>query len=461
MARPALVLDLAARRRGRCRAPSRIARLALRSPTGEFAAIARRSPGRGRARRPGRRPPRRRPRARTRLGGVIRRAVKIIRAARDQPTRRVSSWVPPPPGMTPTLTPRAARRRPPRRQTTRSQDSAISRPPPSAKPSTAASAGTGRSSTPRYAARATGRCARSSSSVKLLRSLRSAPTQNALGLGARSRRPPRTVASAASSARSPRPRCRGHRGRDGVHRLGPVEHQLGDVPAVAVPLDRDQGCGRCCSCVSSSAVGSSLTVGVPLRRPCGGRRAARRSSLGVTGPMPRRVRRRSAVVSKPLRLASAAASASSTSTPPAGRHAGQPAGAVDGGAEDVTEPGQRPARTPCRPARRAAGRPRPWRRTRSSAIAAAGAASIVTNRISSPTVLITRPPWAVTMSVARASNRCTMTASWRSVIRRTSEVKLHQVGEADDCGARPGWTRSGSASASMREIAAVRWRRQA
>ena len=49
---------------------------------------------------------------------------------------------------------------------------------------------------------------------------------------------------------------------------------------------------------------------------------------------------------------------------------------------------------------------------------------MVTNRISSPTVLMTRPPCAVTMSVASASNRCTITASWRSVIRRTSEVKL-------------------------------------
>ena len=48
-----------------------------------------------------------------------------VPAARDQPTRRVSSWVPPPPGMTPTLTPpagprRRSRRRRPGRRTGRS-----------------------------------------------------------------------------------------------------------------------------------------------------------------------------------------------------------------------------------------------------------------------------------------------------------------------------------------------------
>ena len=69
-------------------APSRIARLAWRSPTGEFAATGRpaRAPGRARCR-PAR-PRRRTPSARASAAGS-RRAVKISSAARDQPTRRV------------------------------------------------------------------------------------------------------------------------------------------------------------------------------------------------------------------------------------------------------------------------------------------------------------------------------------------------------------------------------------
>ena len=135
--------------------------------------------------------------------------------------------------------------------------------------------------------------------------------------------------------------------------------------------------------------------------------AARCSRHGVTGPMPRSVRRRSAVISKPERLASDAASASSTRTVPGRADRGQPAGPVDRRAEDVAQPGDD------RPERHAdadvgqqvvvahglARGPARWR--------AAGAAPSVTNSTSSPTVLITRPPWAVTTSEASASNRCT------------------------------------------------------
>ena len=63
--------------------------------------------------------------------------------------------------------------------TIRSQESASSKPPPSAKPCTAAIVGIGRSRTPVYAARVCGRWRLRSASVKELRSLRSAPTQNA------------------------------------------------------------------------------------------------------------------------------------------------------------------------------------------------------------------------------------------------------------------------------------------
>ena len=65
-------------------------------------------------------------------------------------------------------------------QTMRSQDSANSSPPPRAKPCTAAIVGTRRSSTPVNAARKCGRWAIRSASLNPFRSLRSAPTQNAL-----------------------------------------------------------------------------------------------------------------------------------------------------------------------------------------------------------------------------------------------------------------------------------------
>ena len=63
--------------------------------------------------------------------------------------------------------------------TTRSHDSASSKPPPSAKPSTAAIAGTGARAPRRMPPGPRGRCSMSSASVKALRSLRSAPTQKA------------------------------------------------------------------------------------------------------------------------------------------------------------------------------------------------------------------------------------------------------------------------------------------
>ena len=177
---------------GRSR-PSRMADLAARTPTGELAAIrpasssalARSSPAStSRSSRPSSRA----------SSAVSRRAVKIRSAARDQPSRRASSCVPPPAGMTPTLTsgrPTTAVLS----ATIRSQARASSSPPPSAKPCTAAMAGTGRSSTARYAARVTGRWARSSSSLSRLRSLRSAPTQKAVAT-ALDRTTARTVGSA-------------------------------------------------------------------------------------------------------------------------------------------------------------------------------------------------------------------------------------------------------------------------
>ena len=65
------------------------------------------------------------------------RPVMIISLARDEPTRRGSRWVPPPPGMTPSRisgTPNLESSAP----TRKSHASASSRPPPSAKPFTAA-----------------------------------------------------------------------------------------------------------------------------------------------------------------------------------------------------------------------------------------------------------------------------------------------------------------------------------
>ena len=122
---------------------------------------------------------------------------------------------------------------------------------------------------------------------------------------------------------------------------------------------------------------------MPRRRA----RAARCSRHGVTGPMPRSVRRRNGVISNPERLASDAASASSTSTVP-GR-----ATAVSRLARFTVVPKTSPSRETTGPnamPTRTSGRKSssPMACTRSSAIAPAGAVPSVTNSTSSPTVLI-------------------------------------------------------------------------
>ena len=237
---------------GRRRPRARIARLACRSPTGEFAAIwTAISSARSRA------PPAgttssTTPSAPASAAG-IRRAVKIIAAARRQPTRRVSSCVPPPPGMTPTDTsgspttaasPAIDEVAGQRDLQTAAEGEALH----------AASEGIGRFSTPPYAARATGRCCIRSASLKLLRSFRSAPTQNALGLVLVSDHAAHALVRGevgTGGAEVPR-----HGRRHGVHGLGPVQRQLGDVPAVAVSRDGDQG-----SAVDAAHASPSSTVG--------------------------------------------------------------------------------------------------------------------------------------------------------------------------------------------------------
>ncbi|OLT24495.1 hypothetical protein BJF82_06845 [Kytococcus sp. CUA-901] len=123
-----------------------MARLALRRPTGEWAPmVAASSRARSRAE-PAATSSSTMPSSAASGAGYFA-AVKIARAARLHPMRRVRSCVPPPPGMTPTDTsgsPSSA----PSPATMRSHESAISSPPPRAKPSTAAMVGIGRSSTP-------------------------------------------------------------------------------------------------------------------------------------------------------------------------------------------------------------------------------------------------------------------------------------------------------------------------
>ena len=133
------------------------------------------------------------------LGHVEPRPVKTRSAARAAPTRRTSSWVPPPPGITPTVTSgspsdRRLVARPPGRRTARARGRrrARSRAPPRW-------SGTGRSRMPPKAARKCGRCAIRSASLNPLRSLRSAPTQNAFA-DAELTTTARTVSSAASAA---------------------------------------------------------------------------------------------------------------------------------------------------------------------------------------------------------------------------------------------------------------------
>ena len=189
------------------------------------------------------------------------RAVKIMLAALDQPTRRVSSWVPPPPGMTPTLTsgsPTVA----PSPATMRSHDRAISKPPPSANPSTAATTGTGSVRTRRMPP---GRAALRAQlvvaeGVALLEV--GADAEGPLVGAGDDDGPDRVVAGELGGSGADGLR---HRGGHGVHRLGPVEHQLGDVAALAVSLDAHQD--------------AASLMGGPLSGWCGARRgrAAARS----------------------------------------------------------------------------------------------------------------------------------------------------------------------------------------
>jgi hypothetical protein len=84
--------------------------------------------------------------------------VKINSAARAEPTRRGSVWVPPPPGTRPTEvsgSPKVAAVL----AMIRSAARASSQPPPSAYPSTAAMVGIGSPRTAAKAARMIGRCA--------------------------------------------------------------------------------------------------------------------------------------------------------------------------------------------------------------------------------------------------------------------------------------------------------------
>ena len=99
--------------------------------------------------------------------------------------------------------------------------------------------------------------------------------------------------------------------------------------------------------------------------------------------------------------------------------------------------------------------------TRSRAMADAAAASVCTKSTSSPTVLMTRPPCSVMTSLASSSKRCTSRASCRSLIRRTKEVnETRSAKPTTRIGADGSECTAGSASASMRAIALVRWRRQ-
>ena len=86
---------------------------------------------------------------------------------------------------------------------------------------------------PPNAARKCGRCASRSASLNPLRSLRSAPTQNAFS-DAEDTTTARTELVGGQRGRGGGD-VAGHRGRQRVVRLRPVEHQLGHVAAVAVP----------------------------------------------------------------------------------------------------------------------------------------------------------------------------------------------------------------------------------
>ena len=254
-------------------------------------------------------------------------------AARDQPTRRVSSWVPPPPGMTPTRHLGQPDGRPSRRRRSGRRTSASSNPPPSAKPCTAAIAGTGRSRTPRYAPRATGRCRDQvgvGEGVALLE------------VGADAERALRGWTAA------PRTRTRGRRPARRWRRRAP------SAMAVETAL-RASGRSRTSSATwpSPSALDADQRAGVGHRSSCsvggGGRPVrtgvpARVSRKGSTLPTPRKVRGRSGTRANPD------TSCSDSATAVVGEHAarvgdgGEARGPVDGVAEDVPQLGHHPAR---------------------------------------------------------------------------------------------------------------------
>jgi MFS transporter, YNFM family, putative membrane transport protein len=130
----------------------------------------------------------------------MRRPVSTRSAASPAPSLRGASCVPPPPGTSPTVTsgrPNTAVSS----ATMMSQLIANSQPPPRAYPCTAATVGCGRFSTPPNAARTVPRWRRSCASVIALRSLRSAPAQNARVPAALSTTA-RTVESAPSPAQA-------------------------------------------------------------------------------------------------------------------------------------------------------------------------------------------------------------------------------------------------------------------
>ena len=125
-----------------------------------------------------------------------RRPVSTRSLATDRPTRRASSWVPPPAGTRPRRTsgsPKVASSA----ATTRSQARASSVPPPRAKPDTAATVGSGQRRTAANPRRNTSRCTNQPWSSKPARCLRSAPTQKA-----RSPAPVRTTARTRGSVPS-------------------------------------------------------------------------------------------------------------------------------------------------------------------------------------------------------------------------------------------------------------------
>ena len=179
--------------------------------------------------------------------------------------------------------------------------------------------------------RATGRCRTRSASVKALRSLRSAPTQNARSWLDRSTTQ-RTLGSAATRAVASASAVAIGR-RDGVEGLGAVEDDLDDV-ALPVGLDADQraGVGHRSSCRSGMAAGRR--TGVP----------ARVSRNGSTLPTPRKVRGRSGDEGEPGHVVQRLRHRLVDEHAARVGDRGEARGPVDGVAEDVPELGHHPAR---------------------------------------------------------------------------------------------------------------------